>query len=289
MAMEFLGDVLHVPLALGTVSNIEATIGEALEEPHSEALACVQRAQVKHLDATSWSRSGEPSTLWTFACRLTTVFVITANATTQTVRGLVGAVRGTLVTDRASVFGFWAMERRQICWAHLTRRFVAFAESPHEAVRSLGSALLLLTQAHLQEWHRFQAGKQTRAGLQRMVGRIEPLVLFHLERGVNLRRRGVSGSCQDILDHKEALFTYAFTHSVPPTNNHAERELRAPVLWRKQTAGTRSERGDRFAERILTVVHTLRKQGRHVLSYLEHAYVAALRGERSPALMPDGP
>lgn len=289
MAMEFLGDVLHVPLALGTVSNVEATIGDALEEPHSEALSCVQRAKVKHLDATSWSRSGEPSTLWTFACRVATVFVITANATTQTVRGLVGAVRGTLVTDRASVFGFWAMEQRQICWAHLTRRFVAFAESPQEAVRSLGNALLLLTQAHLQEWHSFQAGKQTRAGLQRMVERIEPLVLFHLERGVDMRRRGVSGSCQDILDHEKALFTYAFTHGVPPTNNHAERELRAPVLWRKQTAGTRSERGDRFAERILTVVHTLRKQGRHVLSYLEHAYVAALRGERSPALMPDGP
>jgi transposase len=122
-----------------------------------------------------------------------------------------------------------------------------------------------------------------------MVERIEPLVLFHLERGVNLRRRGVSGSCQDILDHREALFTYACTPGVPPTNDHAERELRAPVLWRQQTAGTRSERGDRFAERILTVVHTLRKQGRHVLSYLEHAYVAALRGERSPAPMPDGP
>jgi hypothetical protein len=113
MAMEFLGDVLHVPLALGTLSKVEATISDALEEPHSEALSCVQRAQVKHLDATSWSRSGEPSTLWTFACRLVTVFVITANATTQTVRGLVGAVRGTLVTDRASVFGFWAMERKR--------------------------------------------------------------------------------------------------------------------------------------------------------------------------------
>ena len=74
-----------------------------------------------------------------------------------------------------------------------------------------------------------------------------------------------------------------------PTNNHAERELRGFVMWRKQTAGTRSERGDRFAERVMTVVHTLRKQGQHVLTYLEQACIAALRGEPSPALMPDGP
>jgi transposase len=289
MALEFIRDVLHVPFALGTVSNVEAKLSAALEAPHCEALACVQRAKVKHLDATSWSRSGEASTLWTFASRMATVFVITANATAETVQGLVGRVRGTLVTDRGSQFGFWAMKQRQICWAHLTRRFVAFSESTHPEIQSLGNALLLLTQAHLEEWHRFQDGRQTREGLQVLIDRIEPLVLHHLERGRDLGRRGVSGSCQNILDHKQALFTYAYTSGVPPTNNHAERELRAPVLWRKQTAGTRSERGDRFAERVMTVVHTLRKQGRNVLSYLEHAYVAALRGERSPALMPDGP
>jgi transposase len=288
-ALELIGDLLHVQFSLGTVSNVEANITDALEAPHREALACVQRARVKHLDATSWSRSGVSSSLWTFASRLATVFVITANATAQTVQALVGRVRGTLVTDRAAQFGFWAMEQRQICWAHLTRRFVAFSECADPAVQSLGNALLLLTEAHLEEWHRFQAGLQTREGLQKMIGRIEPLILHHLEQGRNLGRRGVSGSCEDILDHQEALFTYAFKPGVPPTNNHAERELRAPVMWRKQTAGTRSERGDRFAERIMTVVHTLRKQGRHVLSYLEQAYVAALRGKPCPSLMPNGP
>ena len=60
-------------------------------------------------------------------------------------------------------------------------------------------------------------------------------------------------------------------------------------MWRKQTAGTRSERGDRFAERIMTTVHTLRKQGRHVLSYLEQVCVAALRGTPAPALLLDDP
>ena len=67
--------------------------------------------------------------------------------------------------------------------------------------------------------------------------------------------------------------------AVPATNNHAERELRGFVLWRKQTGGTRSERGDRYAERVMTVVHTLRKQGRHVLSFLEKACANSLQDQ----------
>jgi transposase len=71
--------------------------------------------------------------------------------------------------------------------------------------------------------------------------------------------RSVRGACANLLAHRVALFTYAFVEGVPPTNNHAERALRGFVMWRKQTAGMRSERGNRFAERIMTTVHTLRK------------------------------
>jgi len=284
-----LGDVLGVKLALGSVSNLERRMSVALKGAHAEALARVRQAQVKHLDATGWLQSSEPRSLWTFASRLATAFVITVSATTETVRALVGKMRGTLVTDRASQFGFWAMEQRQICWAHLVRRFAAFAESPRPEVQRLGESLLLLSQVHLVAWHRVRDGKETRERLQELIARLEPLFVGHLERGVNLRVREVSGACKNLLAHQDALFTYAFVAGVPPTNNHAERELRSFVMWRKQTAGSRSERGDRFAERVMTTVHTLRKQGRHVLSYLEQVYAATLRGKPIPALILDDP
>jgi transposase len=288
-AAALLDDVLGVKLALGSVSNVEKKMAAALSDAHTEALACVRQARVKHLDATSWSQSGEPRSLWTFASRLATAFVITANATAETVRGLVGHVRGTLVTDRGSQFGFWAMERRQICWAHLVRKFAAFTQSPRPEVQRLGEALLLLSHAHLVEWHRVRDGIETRERMQAFILRLEPIFVGHLERGAALRLREVSGACANLLAHRDALFTYAFVEGVPPTNNHAERELRGFVMWRKQTAGTRSERGDRFAERVMTAVHTLRKQGRHVLSYLEQACVATLRGAPTPALILQDP
>ncbi len=48
---------------------------------------------------------------------------------------------------------------------------------------------------------------------------------------------------------------------VEPPNNVAERALRPAVLWRKGSFGCESERGTRFAERLLTVVASCRQQG----------------------------
>jgi hypothetical protein len=81
-------------------------------------------------------------------------------------------------------------------------------------------------------------------------------------------------------------------HHIAPTgstaticpSNHAERELRAFVLWRKRSFGTRSERGNRFAERVMTVAHTARKQGRNVLEFLTAACKAKLDETPSPSL-----
>ena len=114
-----LGDLMGVRISLGSVSNVEMRVATALEDAHAEALECVRRARVKHIDATSWAQSGTPRSLWTFASRLATAFRITLDATEKTVCSLAEQVRGTLVSDRGPQFGFWAMERRQICWAHL--------------------------------------------------------------------------------------------------------------------------------------------------------------------------
>ena len=74
---------------------------------------------------------------------------------------------------------------------------------------------------------------------------------------------------------------------VEPTNNHAEIELRDFVLWRKRSFGTRSARGDRFAERIMTVVRTARKQGLDVLDFLVRSIKARLAAAVAPKLIAD--
>ena len=102
-------------------------------------------------------------------------------------------------------------------------------------------------------------------------------------RAANIPR--LSGSCADILAHRHALWTYLTYDGVEPTNNHAERELRAFVLWRKRSFGTQSDRGNRFAERIMTVAHTARKQNKDVLTFLVACCKASRNNTPAPSLL----
>lgn len=56
-------------------------------------------------------------------------------------------------------------------------------------------------------------------------------------------------------------------------------------MWRKRSFGSQSERGERFAERMMTVVHTTRKQGKTVLDFLVHAVTAHINGTTAPPLL----
>jgi hypothetical protein len=72
-------------------------------------------------------------------------------------------------------------------------------------------------------------------------------------------------------------------------NNHAERALRFAVLLRKRSGGTRTDHGDRYIERLLTVGQTCRLQGRNLHDCLLAAITAALHGRPAPSLLPAGP
>lgn len=89
-----------------------------------------------------------------------------------------------------------------------------------------------------------------------------------------------------MLKVKTALWTFVDLPGVEPTNNAAERAVRPGVLWRKQSFGTQSERGNRFVGRMLTVSTTCRLQARNVLDYLVHAIGAALSQQPAPSLLP---
>jgi transposase len=277
---ELLGEVFGIPISLGALSEAEARTSEALTGPVAEAEAYVRDQPVKHVDASGWRLQGAYAALWTITTQFVAVFFVARDATKDTIAALIGTLSGVLVTDRGSQFGFWAMPARQICWAHLVRKFVSFSQRRDEGA-AIGDSLLLLAQAMLSAWHEVCDGTLTRDHYQRMVSKVLPAIELHLQRGVALGEREISGACRNILEHKEALFTFAFVQGVDPTNNAA---LRPFVLWRKVSYGSQSLRGCLFAQRIMTVVHSLRLQKRSIWSFLVQACSDSKAGP--PSLLP---
>ena len=64
----------------------------------------------------------------------------------------------------------------------------------------------------------------------------------------------------------------------------AERGLRAAVIYRKLSLGSRSQGGERTIERLLSVDQTCRLQRRSLYAYLADALTAKARGDPVPTL-----
>jgi transposase len=281
--VDLLADVLGVKVSLGALSAVESRVSEVVSPAVDEAWDKVQRSAVKHTDGTTWLQAGVRKSLWTLATKTATVFKILADGSKKSLQPLYGKLRGILVSDREKTLCFWAMERRQVCWAHLLRKFVSFSERDGPA-GALGAELLELTGTLFDYYRNYKEDKLSREMFIFWMSALREQVQATLERAVDADIERMSGSCADILAHKDALWTFVERDDVEPTNNHAEREIRAFVLWRKRCFGTQSERGNRFAERLMTVAHTARKQNKNVLSFLTSCCEAKHEGSPAPSL-----
>jgi transposase len=67
---------------------------------------------------------------------------------------------------------------------------------------------------------------------------------------------------------------------VEATHNIAERAHRFGVLWRKRSPGTRSAKGNRWVERLLSLRHTCRIRGRPTFPMLVEAVSCLFTGEK---------
>jgi transposase len=281
-----LADLFHVQVAVGTITACEQTVSAVLAAPVAAAQAYVQQVPVVHADETGWREGRQRAWLWVAVTTLVTVFLIHRRRGAVAARALLGASAAVLVSDRWSAYARWPLARRQLCWAHLRRDFVAFTERGGAAAR-LGRAFLRDTTRMFTGWHRVRDGTWTRGQFQTAMRPLRHRVERRLRRGAVCGHTQTAATCRDLLALAPALWTFVDVPDVEPTNNAAERALRPAVLWRKGCWGTHSAAGSRFVERILTVATTLKQQHRNIVDYVTQACVAALHGHATPSLLPD--
>jgi transposase len=282
---EFVETVLRVPIALGTVSNLEQEMSAALAAAHAEARQAVQQAAAKNVDETGWKQAGARRWLWGAATALVACFVITPSRGALGLAALLGKkIKGVISSDRWSVYGQLKLGLRQLCWAHLKRDFQKLVDRGG-AAKEYGELGLAAVPILFAEWHLFRGGG-SRAALQRELEPLREAMRSWLEEGARCRDAKAAALCGNLLDAEPALWTFLYKKGVEPTNNHIERLLRPGVLWRKNAFGCHSEAGCRFVERILTVVQTLRLQKRPALEFLYQSLSAHRTGRPAPRLLP---
>lgn len=286
-ALTVIQEGFGIPMSLGGLIACEEQISQTLAQPHQELLDSMRQQPTAHADETGWPRGNrQKGWLWTLCCATAAVFVIQAGRGQKAARTLLGTFAGILHCDRWSGYNVFAGVR-QLCWAHLKRDFQALSEIKGRMGR-MGRELSDLTRQLLRMRKRVRDGTLTwktfQSRTEPLMRRVETLLKRGADSGLSL-----SGQCRRIFNLRPYLWTFVENAWVEPTNNRAERVIRQAVLWRRGSLGTQSERGARYAERILSVCATCRLQGRSLITYLREACRCHRDGLPVPSLIPRTP
>ena len=282
--VEALESLFKLKIGLGSISALQRRISNALAEPVAQAVEFVKQQSSQCVDETGWRENNQGKWMWVNSTENVTVFQIRQGRSQLDAQTIIDCQElGVVNTDRCPSYSFLQAWRRQLCWSHLLRVFIAISERDDAQSKEIGTALIGLTKQVFELYHRVRDGTLKHCRLRDLIEPIKKSVKELLESGVGVENLKTARTCQNILKHFRSLWTFVRVADVEPTNNRAERALRRAVLWRRKSFGTKSETGSKFVGRILTVVTTLRQQGRGVLEFLTAADRATT--ERVPLLL----
>ena len=282
--VELTGELFGATLASGTVDAILARTGEALAEPYEDLLERIRSAPALNVDETGWKLRGAKRTLWGAVASREAVFRIAPDRHEREAQALLGEdFSGVLGSDRWWAYRGFDPQRRQACWSHLIRDLTAHSEGL-AAQKEFGEAGLDVAKRLFAAWDDFRSHGD-RARLKREVAPLKRELKALLERGSKGRRNKLTwGFSKNLLKIWPALWTFVEVEGVEPTNNRAERALRGPVIHRKLSLGSQSERGETTTQRLLSASVTCRLQGRSLFAYLAEVLGARVRGDPAPLL-----
>ena len=92
----------------------------------------------------------------------------------------------------------------------------------------------------------------------RLYDRLEQILLIHHNGDKDIKRL-----IKRLKRHKTELFTFLEYENVSPYNNHAEQQMRKPVLTRKVSQQNRSEHGSKTQAILMTLFRTAELQGQN--------------------------
>jgi transposase len=285
----FLRDVVRVTISRGELARIIAKVSQALERPYEELLDALPDQARLNVDETGHKQNGQRQWTWCFRAALYTLFKIDPSRSGDVLIEVLGTeFNGVLGCDYFSAYRRYQREfgvLLQFCLAHLIRDVKYLTTLPDARDRAYGERLRETLRRLFAVIHR-REGLSARV-FQRQLEAARTEVLRCGTHDVP-ETRSSRNLAKRFEAHGASYFRFITTPGVEPTNNLAEQAIRFVVLDRLVTQGTRSEAGNRWCERIWTVIATCGQQGRSVFEYLEAAVRAWLDGTESPSLLPGG-
>jgi transposase len=255
---------------IGYSSIIEAMhqLAKRLKDVPKTLIQAYRQAPVKHADETGWRTEGHNGFSWLFCTPEISIFRFRKSRAASVAKEVFGEkpLPGVLVVDRYN--GYNRMPCLiQYCYAHLSRDVKDLEKDFPEngEVKTFVGALV----PQLANAISLRGLDITDQQFKRQAAKIKNAIVEITSRQA---RHPAIWKIQYLFREKaERLYHWASDRNVPADNNLAERELRPLVIARKISFGSQSDAGAGTREVLMTVLHTLRKRGPHVMETFKSA------------------
>jgi transposase len=282
----FWNDVLGIPISRSQLVNVIQKASAAFAAPYAQLREALVQEPYVGADESGHNDWGDQLWTWCFHASRFTVFHIDPSRSSDVLKAiLTEAFGGVVGSDYFSAYHKYMADCGvlvQFCWAHLIRDLRFLAEHPDKSLQIWGRKLLFWVRQLFDTWHR--AEQLTEAGFARSMDRIRRRFLKAVRRPP---WRGEAQTLADRFRGQEAdnYFRFLTMPGIEPTNNQTEQAIRHIVIDRHITQGTRGSRGQRWCERVWTVLATCRQQKRRVFDFFCNALHAYFRHEAAPSLL----
>jgi transposase len=221
--VELLDSHLHFPVSKGGLVQMWKRLADHLDPWYEQLADEVRDSAVLHADETGWRVNGQTHWLWCFTNDQSTVYLIDKSRGSPALYAFFKeALEGVLVTDFWAAYDSIANGKRQFCLAHLLRELEKVDVSNSSAEWSAFSKKtqrLFKDALRLRKRDDFSSVTYS-SRIERLYARLVDLML------IESRDDDVQRLTKRLQKYWDELLTFLEEPNVPPTNNHAEREIR---------------------------------------------------------------
>ncbi len=252
---EFLQELGAPSFSTERVQNISDDFTYLLEKRRDKYLEELRNSSYAHSDETGMRKDGVNGQIWNVCTKTISLFFARMSRARIEIKQILGKFSGVLVTDGYKVYDYFGL--RQRCWVHLLRGVRDIAQKDNEVKAQYQRLKLLYEQ--LKELNAKPPDDKAIKDAKWMLGDIATC-LDAIRKGRKLATLIKNGG--------DDWFTALYHEGVPLENNHAERELRPLVLLRKTIGCYRNEKGQRWIDIVVSVLHTWKLQGINIFQQL---------------------
>jgi transposase len=284
----YVRDVLGVTISRSQLAVIIGKVTRALEQPYQGLFDRLPDQERLNIDETGHKQNRLAMWTWCFRAELYTLFKIDPTRSTDVLINALGTeFEGVLGCDYFSSYRSYLRRfdvSMQFCLAHLIRDVKFLTTLPDVRDRAYGERLREALKGLFAVIHRREQISDDMFQVKLKLARADVLRCGMTNVPATRHSRNMANRFKN---HGNSYFQFITTPGVEPTNNLAEQAIRFVVIDRRITQGTRSDGGNRWCERIWTVIATCTQQGRSVFEYLEAVVAAWFDGTEPPLLLPE--